>query len=59
MAKKHLSRNPKGINLPGEPKMWFYEETHGLSIYNDTGFVAHIPSRAIRAYIKRKDKRDD
>lgn len=53
MSKKHLSRSPKHIT----PNMWYYEENGGLLIYNSKGFIGRISSTAIRAYIKRKDKK--
>ena len=53
MAKKHLSNNPKHIG----PGIWYYEETNGLSLWTNSGWAGHIPTRNIREYLKRKDKK--
>lgn len=55
MANKHLKLKP---HKPKSGLFWWYEGNDGISIYTGTGPAMCIPWRAIRAALKRKDKRN-
>lgn len=64
MAEKHLRDTPQRPRVMTEKNacedsMWWYEESDGIAILCDPSqsvTSAHIPLKALRAYLERLDK---